>query len=76
MGQDSGFPVRDRGCSHHRPSRSGNRLQFQLFLPSGDRSGGDAVAEFQPRDQLPIPARHSGPTHEEGLVERILQRSG
>ena len=57
VGQDRGLPVRDRGCAHHRLARPRHRLQLQLLLPPGDRSGGDAESELQPCPELSLPAR-------------------
>lgn len=54
MGQDCGVAVRDRRCAHNRPSSACHRLQLQLLLPSGNRSGGDAESELQPCHQLSV----------------------
>lgn len=58
VGKDSGLTVRHCRCAHHRPSRPSHRLQLQLLLPQGDRSGRHAVPEFQPRHKLPLSARY------------------
>ncbi|XP_077516958.1 potassium voltage-gated channel protein Shaker isoform X2 [Amblyomma americanum] len=74
LGQDRGLAVRHRRRADHRAARAGDRVQLQLLLPSGDRPGGDAVAELQPRHQLPLPARHRGGGQAErghGLARRL-----
>lgn len=76
VGQDRGLVVCHRWCVDHCVAGACHSVEFQLFLSSWDRSGGDAVAELQPRDQLPISARHFRPTHEEELAERVVQRPG
>ncbi|XP_054930793.1 uncharacterized protein Sh isoform X1 [Dermacentor andersoni] len=74
LGQDRGLAVRHRRRADHRAARAGDRVQLQLLLPPGDRSGGDAVAELQSRHQLPLPARHRGRGQAErghGLTGRL-----
>lgn len=60
MGEDRGVVVRHRRCAHHRAAGARHRVQLQLLLPPRDRPGGDAVAELQPRHQLPLPPWHDG----------------
>lgn len=72
LGEDCRFSVRHRRCADDRSARARHRLQLQLLLSSWDWSGGDAVAELQSRDQLPLSARHARAAHEEELVERVV----
>ncbi|XP_018327408.1 potassium voltage-gated channel protein Shaker isoform X7 [Agrilus planipennis] len=74
MGQNRRFTLRHRWRPDDRVTRARHRVQFQLFLPSGDGPGGDAVAEFQPCNKLSVSAGHAGPAHEKGFVERVLVR--
>lgn len=69
VGEDCGFFMCHCRCADHRTARTGYSIQFQLFLPSGDGPGGDAVPEFQPRDQLSLPAWHAGSAYEEEFAE-------
>jgi hypothetical protein len=58
LGQDRGLPVCDRWRPNDRVASACHRVQLQLFLPPGNRPGGDAVAELQSRDQLSLPSRY------------------
>lgn len=73
LGQDCGFPLCNSWCINHCITSTCDSIKFQLLLPSWDGSGGNAVSELQPCDQLPVFTWNVGTTYEEKLFKRIFQ---
>ncbi|XP_034255867.1 potassium voltage-gated channel protein Shaker isoform X3 [Thrips palmi] len=68
MGENRGFVMCDCRCPDYRTSRPCYSLQFQLLLPSRDRSRGHAESEFQSCDVMSVsPGHTSRATYEEEL---------
>ena len=59
LGQDRWIALCDCWCADHCAARARHRFQLQLLLPPGNRSGRDAVAEFQSCYQLSLPPRYT-----------------
>jgi len=58
VGENCRFAVRDCRRAHNRTARARHRVQLQLFLSQRDWPRRHAIAELQPRHQLPLSSRY------------------
>lgn len=58
VGENCRFTVRDCRRAHNRTARARHRVQLQLFLSQRDWPRRHAIAELQPRHQLPLSSRY------------------
>lgn len=58
VGENCRLAVRDCRCAHNCTARARHRVQLQLFLSQRDWPRRHAIAELQPRHQLPLSSRY------------------